>query len=226
MTDLQKNLFSMADEKYKDFQSALIPTVEKEKIIGIRIPILRKFAKSFYKTEEAKDFIKNLPHEYYEENNLHAFLLEYIEDFDEAAKAVTDFLPYVDNWSTCDSLSPKIFKKHKQELLEHIKIWISSKETYSVRFGIKMLMDHFLAEDFSDEYPKNVAKIKSEEYYIRMMQAWYFATALAKNYSDVLPYIENKELEKWVHNKSIQKAIESYRITDEQKKYLKTLKIK
>lgn len=215
----------MAEEKYRDFQSNLMPTVNKEKIIGIRTPILRKFAKDFSKKPESADFIKNLPHKYYEENNLHAFLLEYITDFEECAKAVTVFLPYVDNWATCDSLSPKVFKKHKQELLKYIKIWVSAKDTYSVRFGIKMLMEHFLEEDFSKEYPKTVAEIKSEEYYIRMMQAWYFATALAKQYEAVLPYIENRRLEKWTHNKAIQKATESYRITDEQKAYLRTLKI-
>ncbi len=216
----------MADEKYRDFQSALMPTVAKEKIIGIRTPMLRKFAKEFYKTPDAKIFLSELPHEYYEENNLHAFLLEQMNDFDECSAAVTDFLPFVDNWATCDSMSPKIFKKNKAELLEHIDLWLSAKDTYSVRFGIKMLMEHFLDGDFCDEYPKTVAVISSEEYYIRMMQAWYFATALAKQYDAVLPYIENRVLEKWTHNKAIQKAIESFRITAEQKAYLRTLRIK
>ena len=225
MTDLQKILFSMKDEKYKDFQSKLMPTVPKEKIIGIRTPILRKFAKDFSKTPEAKIFLGNLPHEFYEENNLHAFLLEYITDFEECANAVTKFLPFVDNWATCDSLSPKIFCKNKEKLLVYIEKWLSTGDTYSVRFGIKMLMEHFLGEDFSLEYPKRVAKIESEEYYIRMMQAWYFATALAKQYESVLPFIEIRKLEKWTHNKAIQKATESYRITEKQKEYLKTLKI-
>ena len=225
MTDLQKILFSMADGKYKDFQSKLMPTVHKEKIIGIRTPILRKFAKNFSKTPEAKIFLKNLPHEYYEENNLHAFLLEYIADFDDCAKAVTKFLPFVDNWATCDSMSPKVFGKNREKLLGYIEKWLSANDTYSVRFGIKMLMEHFLGEDFSAEYPERVAKIKSEEYYIKMMQAWYFATALAKQYDAVLPFIESRKLEKWTHKKTIQKAVESYRITEEQKEYLKTLKI-
>ena len=225
MTDLQKILFSMADEKYKNFQSKLMPTVPKEKIIGIRTPVLRKFAKDFSKTPEAKIFLKNLPHEYYEENNLHAFLLEYITDFDECAKAVTKFLPFVDNWATCDSMSPKVFEKNKEKLLGHIEKWLSASDTYSVRFGIKMLMEHFLGENFSLKYPERVAKTKSEEYYIKMMQAWYFATALAKQYDAVLPFIESRKLEKWTHNKTIQKAVESYRITEEQKEYLKTLKI-
>lgn len=225
MEKLKPVLFSMADENYRDFQSKLMPTVTKEKIIGIRTPLLRKFAKDFSKNPEAEVFIGNLPHEYYEENNLHAFLLEYITDFKECAEAVTVFLPFVDNWATCDSMSPKIFKKHKTELLEYIEKWLSAKDTYSVRFGIKMLMEHFLGEDFSAEYPERVAKIKSEEYYIRMMQAWYFATALAKQYDAVLPFIENRDLEKCTHNKTIQKAIESYRITDGRKEYLKTLKM-
>lgn len=225
MTDLQKKLFSMADEKYRDFQSKLMPTVPKEKIIGIRTPLLRKFAKDFSKTPEAEVFLKNLPHEYYEENNLHAFLLEFINDYEKAAEKVTEFLPFVDNWATCDSMSPKIFGKHKKELLEQIEIWLSAKDTYSVRFGIKMLMEHFLGEDFSPEYPEKVVKIESEEYYIRMMQAWYFATALAKNYNSVLPFIEGRKLEKWTHNKAIQKAVESYRIAEERKTYLRKFKI-
>ncbi len=225
MQDLKSELFSMKDEKYRDFQSKLIPTVPKEKIIGIRTPLLRKFAKDFFKTSGAKFFLEALPHEYYEENNLHAFLLEYITDFEECANAVTKFLPFVDNWATCDSMSPKVFGKHKEKLLVYIEKWLSSGDTYSVRFGIKMLMEHFLGEDFSLEYPEAVVKIKSEEYYIRMMRAWYFATALAKQYDAVLPFIEERKLEKWTHNKAIQKATESYRITDEQKKYLRTLKI-
>ena len=225
MQDLKSVLFSMADEKYRDFQSKLMPTVPKEKIIGIRTPLLRKFAKDFSKNPEAKVFIGNLPHEYYEENNLHAFLLEYMKDFDGCAEEVTKFLPFVDNWATCDSMSPKIFGENKEKLCGYIEKWLSAEDTYSVRFGIKMLMEHFLGEDFSSEYPERVAKIKSEEYYIRMMQAWYFATALAKQYDAVLPFIENKKLEKWTHNKAIQKAIESYRITEEQKKYLRTLKM-
>ena len=202
-----------------------MPTVPKEKIIGIRTPLLRKFAKDFSKNPEAKIFLSELPHEFYEENNLHAFLLEFITDFKECADSVTKFLPFVDNWATCDSMSPKVFGKHKTELLRYIEKWLSAEDTYSVRFGIKMLMEHFLGEEFKTEYPKRVAKIKSEEYYIRMMQAWYFATALAKQYDAALPFIENKKLEKWTHNKAIQKAIESYRITDEQKAYLRKLKM-
>jgi len=225
VTDLQKILFSMADEKYRDFQSGLMPTVPKEKIIGIRTPVLRKFAKEFSETQQAEEFLKNLPHYYYEENNLHAFLLEFITDYEKAAEKVTEFLPFVDNWATCDSMSPKIFRKHKAELPEQIEKWLLEEDTYSVRFGIKMLMEHFLGEEFLPEYAERVAEIKSEEYYIRMMQAWYFATALAKNYDEVLPFIKERKLEKWTHNKAIQKAVESYRITDEQKAYLRKFKM-
>ncbi len=225
MQDLKSVLFSMADEKYRDFQSKLMPTVPKEKIIGIRTPLLRKFAKEFSETPQAEEFLKNLPHYYYEENNLHAFLLEKMTDFDECAKAVTNFLPFVDNWATCDSMSPAVFIDSKGEMAEYIEKWLSAEDTYSVRFGIKMLMEHFLGEDFKPEYPERVAKIKSEEYYIRMMQAWYFATALAKQYALALPFIRERKLEKWTHNKAIQKAIESYRITDEQKAYLRKLKM-
>ncbi|MBQ2899395.1 MAG: DNA alkylation repair protein [Oscillospiraceae bacterium] len=215
----------MADEKYRDFQSGLMPTVPKEKIIGIRTPVLRKFAKEFSETPQAEEFLKNLPHYYYEENNLHAFLLEFITDYEKAAEKVTEFLPFVDNWATCDSMSPKIFRKHKAELPEQIEKWLLAEDTYSVRFGIKMLMEHFLGEDFRPEYAERVAEIKSEEYYIRMMQAWYFATALAKQYDSVLPFIRERKLERWTHNKAIQKAAESYRITDEQKAYLRKFKI-
>ncbi len=216
----------MADEKYRGFQSKLMPTVPKEKIIGVRTPALRKFAKDFFKKPEAEYFLSELPHEYYEENNLHAFLLEQIADYGECSAKVSEFLPFVDNWATCDSMSPKIFRKHKKELLQQIEKWLSSGDTYSVRFGIKMLMEHFLDEDFRTEYAETVAEIKSDEYYIRMMQSWYFATALAKQYEAVLPFIEQKKLEDWTHNKAIQKAIESYRILPKQKEYLRTLKIK
>ena len=215
----------MADEKYRDFQSALMPTVPKEKIIGIRTPLLRKFAKEFYKTSEAKDFLSALPHEFYEENNLHAFLLEQMTDFEECAEKVTAFLPFVDNWATCDGMSPKVFKKHKAELLRYIKIWLGKSGTYSVRFGIKMLMTYFLGDDYREEYALRVAKIKSDEYYVKMMCAWYFATALAANFDDALPFIKERKLEAWVHNKTIQKSKESFRLTSEQKNILSKLKL-
>lgn len=230
MTDIEKTvqarLFEMQDLSYRDFHSKLMPTVDKEKIIGVRVPELRKFAKEFAKTEEAKDFLKILPHKYYEEDNLHAFLIEQIKDFDECVSALDDFLLYVDNWATCDMMTPKVFKKNTDELLPKINEWLISDYTYEVRFAIGMLMKLYLDENFDEKYLKLVAGVKSDEYYINMMIAWYFATALAKQREKTLPYIENRALDKWTHNKAIQKAVESYRITKEQKEYLKTLKIK
>ena len=226
MNELQNRLFELQDLEYKKFHSKLMPTVNENKIIGIRIPVLRKFANDFAKSEEAEKFIKNLPHEYYEENNLHAFMLEKIKDFDKAVKLTENFLPYVDNWATCDMFMPNVFKRNKQEILPYAIKWIKSKHTYTVRYGIGILMRLFLDDDFSKEYLKMVADIKSEEYYVNMMIAWYFATALSKQYECTVKYIEQKNLDKWVHNKTIQKAVESYRVSMETKEYLKTLKIK
>ena len=221
--NITDKLLSMQDTQYKAFHSKLMPTVDENRVIGIRIPALRKLAKEL-EADEAKAFIQSLPHFYYEENNLHAFLIERIGDYDECIKAVNEFLPFVDNWATCDSLRPKVFKKHLPELLEQVKIWIASNDTYTVRFGLEMLMCYFLDEAFSPEYLTLAARVKSEEYYVNMMLAWFFATALAKQYEATVSYIENNKLDLWVHNKTIQKATESYRITNEQKAYLKTLK--
>lgn len=221
---VRNDLFSMQDLKYRDFHARLIPTVDKEHIIGVRTPQLRKYAAEFAKTPEAKEFLKSLPHCYYEENNLHGFLIEKIGDFQETVRAVEEFLPYVDNWATCDMMSPKIFKKHLPELSGVIKSWIASGDTYTVRFGIGQLMNHYLDGAFSPEYPELVAGICSEEYYVKMMVAWYFATALAKQYDAVLPYLKDLRLDVWTHNKTIQKAVESYRISPEQKVFLRTLK--
>ncbi len=215
----------MQDTKYRDFQAKLLPTVNPQTLIGVRTPLLRAFSKKLFKQNDFSDFLNVLPHKYFDENQLHAFLISEIKDFDSCLEQVNKFLPFVDNWATCDQMSPKVFKKHKKQLLEQIKIWILPEKTYTVRFAVGMLMQHFLDEDFDLEYPKMVLKIQSEEYYVKMMIAWYFATALAKQYSAVLPFLENQSLEKWTHNKAIQKALESYRITDEQKKYLRTLKI-
>ena len=226
MTEIQKRLFALQDEKFRDFNSALVPTVDKGTSIGVRTPDLRKLARELTGTKEAEDFMAALPHEYFEENNLHGFLIESIKDYDACIQALERFLPYVDNWATCDLMSPKVLKKHKAELQGKIREWIASNETYTVRFGMGMLMAHYLDEDYSEEYPALVASVRSEEYYIRMMQAWYFATALAKQYESVLPFIENRRLEKWTHNKAIQKAIESRRVSDEQKEYLRSLKQK
>ena len=224
--EIINELFKMQDEKYRDFNSKLIPTVDKESMIGVRTPELRKYAKQLVKREDVGEFLHSVPHKYFDENQLHAFILAEIKDFGVCLEEVKNFLPYIDNWATCDQLSPKVFKKYRKELLTHIKEWINSDKTYTVRFGIGMLMEHFLDEDFDLTYPEMVAEIRSEEYYINMMTAWYFATALAKQYEKVLPFIENKKLDTWTHNKAIQKAVESYRITDEQKTYLKGLKVK
>lgn len=221
---IQKRLFEMQDLHYRDFHSALMPTVDKNTIIGVRVPDLRRLAKELKNTAFAEEFLGNLPHEYYEENNLHAFLIEQITDYGDCIEKINRFLPFVDNWATCDMMRPKIFKKHLNELLEEIKIWLASGKTYTVRFGIECLMCYYLDEHFSPEYPRMVAAIRSDDYYVRMMQAWYFATALAKRYDVIVPYIENRILDADVHNKTIRKAVESYRITDEQKAYLKTLK--
>ena len=230
MTDTEKyvceKLFSMQDLKYKKFHSKLMPTVESDLVIGVRTPELRKFAKEFSKTEMSEEFLQNLPHKYYEENNLHAFMISSMKDFDKTVEKLNDFLPYVDNWATCDMMRPVVFKKHRTELLSEIEKWLKSDKPYTVRFAIEMLMVHFLEEDFDVSYPHKVADIRSDEYYVRMMVAWYFATALAFQYEKILPFIENKTLDPWTHNKAIQKAIESYRITNEQKDYLKTLKMK
>jgi 3-methyladenine DNA glycosylase AlkD len=224
--EIQHRLFELQDLKYKEFQCKLMPTINPEIVIGVRTPDLRKLAKAFSKTPEASEFLKILPHRYYEENNLHGFLIETIKDFDAVVALVDAFLPYIDNWATCDLMSPKVFKKHLPELYEKIKVWLESDQTYTVRFGIEMLMSFYLDENFKPEMLELVADVRSDEYYINMMIAWYFATALAKQYDAALPYIQEQRLEKWTHNKAIQKAIESYRISDEAKAYLRTLKVK
>lgn len=219
-------LFEMQDLQYHDFHSKLMPTVSKELVIGVRTPELRKFAKEISKTEYASEFIKNLPHKYYEENNLHAFIIESIVDYDTCIAEINRFLPYIDNWATCDMMRPKIFRKHLAELLSQVKIWLTSDDTYTVRFAIEMLMCFYLEDNFSTQYADMVAEIRSDEYYIRMMQAWYFATALAKQYDAIIPYLEENRLDDDTHNKTIRKAIESYRVPDEKKDYLRTLRIK
>lgn len=223
---VQKQLFELQDLKYRDFHAKLMPTIDKEKVIGVRTPALRSYAKQFGKTEEAKEFIKVLPHKYYEENNLHGMLLEQIKDYDELIIELEKFLPYIDNWATCDLLSLRIVKTNLEDFLEKINKYIKSDQPYTIRFGISMLMKHYLDDNFKIEYANKVAAVQSEEYYVNMMRAWYFATALAKQYDSIIPFIEEKKLDVWTHNKAIQKSIESYRITPEQKEYLRTLKIK
>lgn len=223
--EIQKELFALQDIAYRDFQAKLIPNLENGSMIGVRTPALRKLAKQMAKREEIGVFLEDLPHTYFDENQLHAFIIAERKDFAQCMEELTRFLPFVDNWATCDQLSPKIFKKHRQELLPYVQEWIVSDKTYVVRFAVGMLMEHFLDEDFDMAYPEMVSKVHSEEYYINMMVAWYFATALAKQYDAVLPYIEEVRLDPWTHNKAIQKSLESNRITAEQKAYLRGLKV-
>lgn len=222
--NLTEELFALQDAVYGDFQAKLTPGIPRESFIGVRVPELRKLAKRCAKTPEAAAFLNDLPHTYYDENMLHGLLLSQIQDYDACIAAVDQFLPYVDNWAVCDTMSPKVFKKHKAALLDKVRQWSASERTYTCRFGIGMLMAHFLDDDFQPEYLEIPASVHSEEYYVRMMCAWFFATALAKQWDAAVKYIEDHRLDPWVHSKTIQKARESFRITPEQKKFLKTLK--
>lgn len=224
-TEIHDVLRSAADEEYKKFNSSLLPTVPAETVIGVRTPELRNLSKELMKRKDLSEFLADLPHDYFEENQLHAFLISSMKDFNDMVRELEVFLPYVDNWATCDQMNPKIFSKHLPELLDLIKVWIKSEKIYTVRFGLKMLMTYFLDDEFTPEYLELAASVESQEYYVNMMQAWYFATALAKQYGLVLPYIKEKKLSPWVHNKTIQKARESFRITKEQKEYLNQYKI-
>ena len=224
--EIVTELFKMRDADYAQFQGKLIPTVSSDRVIGVRTPALRAFAKDLYKDPDIDEFLCTTPHQYFDEDQLHAFVISLEKDFDKCIALVEEFLPFIDNWATCDQLSPKCFKKEQKKLLSYIKVWIKSNHTYTVRFAIGMLMQHYLDDGFKTEYADMVAEVRSDEYYINMMIAWYFATALAKQYESIVPYIEEKRLAVWVHNKAIQKSVESYRITAEQKEYLKTLKIK
>lgn len=221
---IQERLFELQDLKYAAFQSKLTPTIPKESFIGVRVPMARKLAKEFSKKEEGKTFLSCLPHEYYDENMLHGLLISEIKDYETCISELEAFLPYVDNWAVCDIMSPKVFKKNKNQLLMKIREWSASTHTYTCRFGLEMLMSHYLDESFQTELLEIPAVVKSDEYYVNMMIAWFFATALAKQWDATIPYIEERKLEPWVHRKTIQKACESYRITEEQKIYLKTLK--
>lgn len=223
--DIEKILFKNAGEKYAEFQRKLIPNIDPKSIIGVRTPVLRKLAKEISKTDSCKDFLNDLPHKYFDENQLHSFVISQEKDFEECIKLVEEFLPFIDNWATCDQLSPKIFAKHLPEIREKIFQWVESERTYTVRFGVEIAMTYFLGENFNEEIMEKISKIRSEEYYVRMMVAWYFATALSKQWDDVIKIIESKKLDDWTHNKTIQKARESYRITAEQKEYLKNLKV-
>lgn len=239
MTTIQKKLYSLQDKKYRDFQKVLIPTVDPKSIIGVRTPDIKKYAKEIYNSGEAEEFLNELPHKYFDENQLHAFIISEIKDFEGCAKCIEKFLPYIDNWATCDQLGPKCFKKNKDKLFKYISKWIKSKKAYIVRFAIEMLMSHFLKEDFDKKHLEMVAKVNfkskfkevdlkldSDKYYVEMMIAWYFATALAFQYKYALPYIKQKKLIAWTHNKTIQKAVESFRVSDSHKEELKKLKRK
>ncbi len=222
--EIREKLFSLQDKAYRDFQIKLIPGMEKDHMIGVRTPALRAFAKELRGRADLGDFLLALPHQYFDEDQLHAFLVSGMKDFGVCVEELGRFLPYIDNWATCDQLSPTCFKNHRRELREKIEGWLVSDQTYTVRFSIGMLMQHFLDEDFDPACPERVAQIRSEEYYINMMIAWYFATALAKQYESVLPFLTEHRLSPWTHNKTIQKAIESYRVPKAHKDYLRTLR--
>ena len=222
--NIQKELFELQDISYGDFQAKLVPNIPRELLIGVRVPEARKLAKRLAKEPEASEFLKDLPHKYYDENILHALLISEMKDYDACIVAIDEYLPYIDNWAVCDILSPKIFKEHKTSLLEKIKEWSASDKTYTCRFGLEMLMSYFLDNDFKPDYLEITTSVHSEEYYVRMMIAWFFATALAKQWDVTIKYIEDYRLDVWSHNKAIQKARESRRITPKQKEYLKSLK--
>jgi len=227
MMDIKKRLFEKQDTVFRDFQRRLLPTLPPEKIIGVRTSDMRAIARSAVREEEREEFLHALPHEYHEENCVHAFMLEVVRDYDECIAGVEAFLPYIDNWATCDQLSPKVFGERRAALLPKVRGWLKSERAYTIRFGVNMLMKWYLdGDNFSPDHLALVADIRSEEYYVKMVIAWYFATALAKQYDEAVKYIEQKRLDSWTHNKTIQKAVESYRITPEIKEHLKTMKIR
>lgn len=225
-TDIRERLFALQDKEYQAFQSKLLPAIAPEKVIGVRTPFLRKLAKELAGTPAAEAFLRSLPHEYYEENNLHAFLVERIRDYSTALAETESFLPYIDNWATCDCFCPKIFAKHTAELLEPVRRWLASGQVYTVRYAMGMLMRYYLDTEFQPEYLAWVAGVHSDEYYLNMMRAWYFATALAKQPEAALPWIAGHRLDVWTHNKTIQKAVESYRIPPQTKQQLRELRIR
>lgn len=224
--NIQKELFKCQDLKYKDFSKKLINTVDENKIIGVRSPDLKRIAKDIIKENKYDVFLNDLPHKYFEEDQLHVLIISSIKDFDLCVKELDRFLPFMESWATTDSLKPKTFKQNKEKAIKAIYRWLKSKETYTIRVGVSMLMTYYLDEDFKKEYLLKVAKIKSKEYYVNMMRAWYFATSLVKQYDETIKYLEEYKLDTWTHNKTIQKARESYRISDETKAYLNTLKVK
>ena len=221
---LYNQLIKVKDDAYRAFQAKLVPNVSPETILGVRTPEMRKIAREIFVSPDREAFLSDLPHRYYEENLIHFFVISMIRDFDACVRAVETFLPYVDCWPMSDQATPKAFAKNHEKLLPYIRKWIASEHVYTARFGIRMLMNEFLGEDFREEYPELVANKKGEDYYLKMMAAWYFATALAKRYDETVPYFEDRRLDEWVHRKAIQKAVESYRVSDEHKEYLKSLR--
>lgn len=226
MNNIINKLYKLQDKEYRDFQIKLIPNINSNTIIGIRTKELKKYAKELVKDNNYISFISDLPHKYFEENQLHAFIISEIKDYDKCIEYINKFLPYINNWATCDQMSPKIFKKYTNKLLNQVNIWIKSSKTYTIRYSILILMRYYLDDNFKKEYLEKVCNIESEEYYVNMMRAWYYATALVKQYKDTIVYIENNKLDTWTHNKTIQKARESYRIEEDKKEYLKGLKRK
>ena len=222
---IRQKLISMSDEKHRDFSSKLIPEIDKETVLGVKIPLLRQYAKELLKSGQVHGFMACLPHKYHEENSLHACIIAELKSYDETVAALDKFLPFVDNWATCDIMTPKSFKKNTARLISDIDRWLSSQHTYTIRFAIGMLMAFFLDDEFKEEYLQRVGEIKSSEYYVNMMRAWFFATALAKQYDSSVKYIETSRLDTWTHNKTIQKAVESYRVPPDRKEYLKRFKI-
>ena len=221
---LYERLIKEQDEGYRAFQTKLVPNIPPETILGVRTPQLRAIAKEVFQSGEREAFLQDLPHRYYEENLIHFFALSMVRDFESCVREVEAFLPYVDCWPVSDQATPKAFCRNHEKLLPYVKKWIASEQVYTARFGIRMLMNEYLGEDFREEYPELVASKRGEDYYLKMMVAWYFATALAKRYEETIPYLEERRLEDWVHKKAIQKALESYRVTDEHKEYLKSLR--
>ncbi|MBQ6756595.1 MAG: DNA alkylation repair protein [Oscillospiraceae bacterium] len=225
MTDIQARLYALRDDKNRDFAASLMPTVDKSTMLGVRTPQLRALAKELRGTDEARALLSTTEHEYFEEYQLHAALIALMRDYDEAIAALDFFLPRVFSWATTDMINPAVFKKHRDDLYRRAYRWIDSGGTYCVRYGILTLMNHYLDCDFKPEYLSEVAAVKSEEYYVNMMRAWYFATALAKQWDAALPYIEERRLDRWTHNKAIQKACESYRVPDEHKAILRGYRV-
>lgn len=224
--DIKRRLFELQDEKYREFHSKLMPETDPGSVIGVRTPQLRKLGKELADMPEVQQFMEQLPHEYYEENNLQGFVIEGIRDYEECIRRLEEFLLYIDNWATCDMISPKVFERNREDLIVHVKSWLQSSHTYTIRFGIRMLMKHYLDDNCAENSLEMVSSVRSEEYYVNMMIGWFFAEALTKQYDRTLPYIEERKLDIWTHNKAIQKARESRRVPEEHKEYLNTLKIR